>query len=132
MKKKFLALFAVFALMLNGCAYSLTITMPDTVQEGIENKNSDIVGVWYYSSDEYNGLIYFFSNNTGELLLLNQNKKQSTLYNFTYSYNADTGLFTMKRDNNIVASMNFSLSKDKTTITSVYDGNKTEIYKRVD
>lgn len=92
MKRKLLALLGVVALTLSGCNYSPAITMPETLGKGLNDRTSDVVGIWYYKSENYNGLIYLFDNDTGEFLLLEYDDAKSDLINFEYKYNPDTGL----------------------------------------
>ena len=132
MKRKLLALLGVVALILSGCNYSPAITMPETLEEGLNDRTSDIVGIWYYKSEDYNGLIYLFDNDTGEFLLLEYDDAKSDLINFEYKYNPDTGLFTMKRSKLEIGSMTFSISDDKSTITCTTADGEVEYLQRVE
>lgn len=46
MKRKLLALLGVVALTLSGCNYSPAITMPETLEEGLNDRTSNVVGIW--------------------------------------------------------------------------------------
>lgn len=132
MKRKLLVLLGVVALTLSGCSYSYTLSMPETLEEGLNDKTSDVVGIWYYKSENYNGLIYLFNNDTGEFLLLEYGDAKSDLINFEYKYNPDTGLFTMKRSKLEIGSMTFSISDDKAIITCTTADGEVEYLQRVE
>lgn len=132
MKRKLLALLGVVALTLSGCNYSYTLSMPETLEEGLNDRTSDVVGIWYYKSENYNGLMYLFDNDTGEFLLLEYDDAKSDLINFEYKYNPDTGLFTMKRSKLEIGSMTFSISDDKSTITCTTADGEVEYLQRVE
>lgn len=132
MKRKLLVLLGVVALTLSGCNYSYALSMPETLEEGLNDKTSDVVGIWYYKSENYNGLIYLFNNDTGEFLLLEYDDAKSDLINFEYKYNPDTGLFTMKRSKLEIGSMTFSISDDKSTITCTTADGEVEYLQRVE
>lgn len=95
----------VVALTLSGCNYSYTLSMPETLEEGLNDRTSDVVGIWYYKSD---------------------------LINFEYKYNPDTGLFTMKRSKLEIGSMTFSISDDKAIITCTTADGEVEYLQRVE
>lgn len=132
MKRKLLVLLGVVALTLSDCSYSPAITMPETLEEGLNDRTSDVVGIWYYKSGNYNGLIYLFNNDTGEFLLLEYGDAKSDLINFEYKYNPDTGLFTMKRSKLEIGSMTFSISDDKAIITCTTADGEVEYLQRVE
>lgn len=106
--------------------------MPETLEEGLNDRTSDVVGIWYYKSENYNGLIYLFNNDTGEFLLLEYGDAKSDLINFEYKYNPDTGLFTMKRSKLEIGSMTFSISDDKAIITCTTADGEVEYLQRVE
>lgn len=45
MKRKLLALLGVVALTLSGCNYSYALSMPETLEEGLNDRTSDVVGI---------------------------------------------------------------------------------------
>lgn len=135
MKKKILILFSVIALLCSGCGLSTVYTdMPATIDEGLDDKTSDIVGVWYYREGDISGIYYMYSNGIGEVIAFRHNDKAVSA-RFKYSYHPKTGLLTIdvhKDFKSITQSSVVSFSDDKKTMTVQEEDNKTSVFTRIE
>ena len=135
MKKKILILFSVIALLCSGCGLSTVYTdMPATIDEGLDDKTSDIVGVWYNREGDISGIYYMYSNGIGEVIAFRHNDKAVSA-RFKYSYHPKTGLLTIdvhKDFKSITQSSVVSFSDDKKTMTVQEEDNKTSVFTRIE
>lgn len=135
MKKKILILFSVIALLCSGCGLSTVYTdMPATIDEGLDDKTSDIVGVWYYREGDISGIYYMYSNGIGEVIAFKHNDKAASA-RFKYSYHPKTGLLTIDvyiDFKSITQSSVVSFSDDKKTMTVQEEDNKTSVFTRIE
>lgn len=135
MKKKILVLFSVIALLCSGCGLSTVYTdMPVTIDEGLDDKTSDIVGAWYSRDGDISGIYYMYSNGIGEIVAFKHNDDAVSV-RFKYSYHPKTGLLTIDMHKNfksIATSSVVSFSDDKKTMTVQEEDNKTSVFKRIE
>lgn len=135
MKKKILILFSVIALLCSGCGLSTVYTdMPATIDEGLDDKTSDIVGAWYSRDGDISGIYYMYSNGIGEIVAFKHNDKAVSA-RFKYSYHPKTGLLTIdvyKDFKSITQSSVVSFSEDKKTMTVQEENNKTSVFTRIE
>lgn len=141
MKKKILVLFSVIALLCSGCGVSISVdtsnyntSLPSTIDEGLNDKTSDIVGGWYGKNGNYACIYYMYSNGTGEVVGFEHDSK--TVYSrFQYNYHPKTGLLTVDYSYNngfshLSSSYTLSFSDDGNTLTSVSD--ETDVFTRIE
>lgn len=139
MKKKILILFSVIALLCNGCGLSLSIdtsdntSLPPTINEGLDDRTSDIVGAWYCKSGNYVGIYYMYSNGTGEFIGF-KHDNDSVYTRYKYTYHPKPGLITINYKAGFTplsSSSTLSFSDDGNTLTSVSD-NETDVFTRIE
>lgn len=81
MKKKILILFSIITLLCSGCGLSTVYTdMPATIDEGLDDKTSDIVGAWYGRDGDISGIYYMYSNGIGEVIAFKHNHKSCCFF----------------------------------------------------
>lgn len=135
MKKKILILFSVIALLCSGCGLSTVYTdMSATIDEGLDDKTSDIVGAWYSRDGNISGIYYMYSNGIGEIVAFKHNDKAVSA-RFKYSYHPKIGLLTIdvyKDFKSITQSSVVSFSEDKKTMTVQEENNKTSVFTRIE
>lgn len=137
MKKKILILFSIITLLCSGCGLSTVYTdMPATIDEGLDDKTSDIVGAWYGRDGDISGIYYMYSNGIGEVIAFKHNHNdKTTSARFKYSYHPKTGLLTIdvhKDFKSITQSSIVSFSDDKKTMTMREEDNKTSVFTRIE
>ena len=151
MKKKILVLFSVIALLCSGCGVSISVdtsnyntSLPSTIDEGLNDKTSDIVGGWYGKNGSYACIYYMYSNGTGEVIgfkhddgeVVGFEHDSKTVYSrFQYNYHPKTGLLTVDYSYNngfshLSSSYTLSFSDDGNTLTSVSD--ETDVFTRIE
>lgn len=150
MKKKILVLFSVIALLCSGCGVSFSLdssnntSLPSTIDEGLNDKTSDIVGGWYGKNGNYACIYYMYSNGTGEVIgfkhddgeVVGFEHDSKTVYSrFQYNYHPKTGLLTVDYSYNngfshLSSSYTLSFSDDGNTLTSVSD--ETDVFTRIE
>lgn len=135
MKKKILVLFSVIALLCSGCGLSTVYTdMPATIDEGLDDKTSDIVGVWYYREGDISGIYYMYSNGTGEFIGF-EHDNDGGYTRYKYTYHPKTGLITVTAKTGFhlfSTSSTLSFSDDGNTLTSVCDNDRTVVFTRIE
>lgn len=139
MKKKILILFSVIALLCSGCGLSLSIdasdntSLPPTINDGLDDRTSDIVGAWYCKTGDYVGIYYMYSNGTGEFIGF-EHDNDGVYTRYKYTYQPKTGLITVTAKTGFhlfSTSSTLSFSDDGNTLTSVSD-NETNVFTRIE
>lgn len=139
MKKKILILFSVIALLCSGCGLSLSIdtsdntSLPPTINEGLDDRTSNIVGAWYCKTGDYVGIYYMYSNGTGEFIGF-EHDNDGVYTRYKYTYHPKTGLITVTAKTGFhlfSTSSTLSFSDDGNTLTSVSD-NETNVFTRIE
>ena len=129
----------MIALLCSGCGLSLSIdtsdntSLPPTINEGLDDRTSDIVGAWYCKTGDYVGIYYMYSNGTGEFIGF-EHDNDGVYTRYKYTYHPKTGLITVTAKTGFhlfSTSSTLSFSDDVNTLTSVSD-NETNVFTRIE